>query len=92
MDRARDHLLAGARFPADENRAVGGRDRFEQLKQVRHRAAFPDHAFEPVSLFELRAQVRVLRLQPPLLQRRVEHVKQLVDLKRLADEVRTRRA
>ena len=43
--------------------------------------------FEAVPLFELRAQVRVLRFQPPLLERRVEHVQQLVDLKRLADEV-----
>ena len=68
------------------------RDGFEQLKQPRHRAALADDALEPVALLELRAQVRVLRLQPPLLERRVEHVQQLVDLKRLADEVRTRRA
>ena len=47
----------------------------------------PIDPFEAVPLLELRAQVRVLRLQPPLLERRVEHVQQLVDLKRLADEV-----
>ena len=47
----------------------------------------PDEALEPIPLFELRAQVRVLRFQPPLLERRVERVKKLVDLKRLADEV-----
>ena len=70
---------------------VGG-DGFEQLKQPRHRAALADDAFEAVPLFELRAQVRVLRFQPPLLERRVERVQQLVDLKRLADEIRRRRA
>ena len=63
------------------------RDRFEQLKQPRHRAALADESFEAIPLLELRAQVGVLRFQPPLLERRVEHVQQLVDLKRLADEV-----
>jgi hypothetical protein len=43
--------------------------------------------FEAIALLELRSQICVLRLQPPLLDRRVEHVQQLVDLKRLADEV-----
>ena len=92
VNRARDDFLAGAGLAGDENRAVGRRDGFEQLKQPRHRAALADDALEAVALLELRAQVRVLRLQPPLLERRIEHVQQLVDLKRLADEVRTRRA
>ena len=48
----------------------------------------PMMPFEAVALFELRAQVRVLRFQPPLLERRVEHVQQFVDLERLVDEVR----
>ena len=47
----------------------------------------PTIALESVPLLELRAQVGVLRLQPPLLERRIEHVQQLVDLKRLADEI-----
>ena len=64
-----------------------GGHRFEQLKEPRHRAALADDALEPIPLLELRAQVRVLRFQPPLLERRVEHVQQLVDLKRLADEI-----
>ena len=38
-------------------------------------------------LIELGAQVGVFRLQPSLLERGVERVQQLVDLKRLADEV-----
>ena len=40
-----------------------------------------------IALFELRAQVGVLGFQPSLLERRVEHVQQFVDLKRLADEI-----
>ena len=88
MNRARDDLLAGAGLAGDEDRAVGRRDGLEQLKQPRHRAALADDAFEAIPLLELRAQVRVLGFQPPLLERRVERVQQLVDLKRLADEVR----
>ena len=68
------------------------RDGFEQLKQVRHRPALADDALEPIALFELRAQIGVLRSQPPLFERRIEHVQQFVDLKRLADEIPARLA
>ena len=88
VNRARHDFLAGAGLAGDQNRAVGRRDGLEQLEEPRHRPALADDAFEPVALFELRAQIRVLRLQPPLLERRVEHVQQFVDLKRLADEIR----
>ena len=87
MNRARDDFLAGAGLAGDQDRAVGRRDGLEQLEQPLHRPALADDAFEAVALFELRAQVRVLRFQPPLLERRIEHVQQLVDLKRLADEI-----
>ena len=88
MNGARDDFLAGPGIAVDQNRAVGGRHRLEQLKQPRHRPALADDPLEPVALLELRSQIRVLRLQPPLLERRVEHVQQFVDLKRLADEIR----
>ena len=87
MDGPRDDFLPGARFARDENRAVRRGDRFEQLEQPRHRPALADHALEPVALLELRPQVGVLRFQPALFERRVEHVQQLIDLKGLADEV-----
>ena len=51
-------------------------------------AALADDPLEAIPLLELRAQVRVLRFQPPLLERGVEHVQQFVDLEGLADEVR----
>ena len=88
VNRARDHLLAAAGLAGDQNRAVRRRDGFEQLEQPRHRAALADDALlESVPFLELRAQVCVLRSQAPLLERGVEHVQQLVDLKRLADEI-----
>ena len=67
--------------------AVGRRDGFDQLKQRAHRRALADHRAQAKSLVELLMQVRVLALQPPLLERGVEHVHQLVELKRLGDEV-----
>ena len=87
VDRARDHFLAAARFPRHENRAVGRGHGFEELKQLLHRPALPDDAFETIAFLELGTKVRVLGLQSALLERRIEHVQELVDLKWLADEV-----
>ncbi len=64
-----------------------GATRLEQLKQPLHRRTLADEPLEAIALVELRAQVGVLGLEAALLERRVEHVQQLVDLKRLADEV-----
>src|SRR5262249_10542327 len=87
MNGARDDFLARTRFARDQDRAARRRDRLEQLEQQLHRPALADDSLEAVPLFELRTQVRVLGFQPPLLERGIEHVQQLVDLKRLADEV-----
>ena len=65
----------------------GRRNGFEQLKQIAHDPALPDQPVDPVSLFELRAEVRVLGFQPPLLERGSQHVEQRVELERLGDEV-----
>ena len=48
----------------------------------------PDHAVDPIPLLELRPEIGVLRLQPPLLDRRSQHVQQRVELERLGDEIR----
>ena len=48
----------------------------------------PDQAVDPIPLLELRPEIGVLRLQPPLLDRRSQHVQQRVELERLGDEVR----
>src|SRR5262249_18989175 len=71
-----------------QNRGVRGRDRFEQLKETDHRLTSADDSLiEPVLLVQLSAQVRVLRAQPALFQRGVQHMEQRVDLKGLADEI-----
>jgi hypothetical protein len=62
-------------------------DGFEELKQLLHCPALPDDAFEPVPLFELCAQIRVLGFQAALFERRLEDVQELVNLEWLADEV-----
>jgi hypothetical protein len=55
-------LLAGAGFPRDQHGARRRRDGFEQLKQVAHDTAAANQAVDPVSVLELRPEVRVLRL------------------------------
>jgi len=87
VDGACDNFFAGAGLSGHENRAVGGRDGLEQLEQLCHRPTLADDAGEAITLFELRAKIGVFRFQPPLLERGVECMQQLVDLKRLADEI-----
>ena len=80
--------FAGPGFAGDQDRAVRARHCLEQLKQLLHRAAAAENSAELVPLFELRSKVRVFRREPPLLHRLLQHVHQLVELKRLGDEVR----
>ena len=87
MNRARDDFLAGAGFAGDQDRARRRRHGFEQLKQRAHGGAAADEPLELVALLQLRAQIRVLGLEPALLERGVQRVQQLVELKRLGDEV-----
>jgi len=87
VDGARDDFLPCSGLTGNQERAVGRGHGFQQLKQVGHRAALADDPFEPIALLELRAQVGILGPQPPLLERRIEDVEQLVDLKWLADEI-----
>ena len=73
--------------PGDEDRARRRGDGLEQLRQIAHHAAAADEPVDPVALFELRSEIRVLGAEPALLERRVEHVEQRVELERLGDEV-----
>src|SRR5437870_1758849 len=88
MNRARDDFLAGARLARNENRARRRGDRFEKMKELQHHRALADDSLEAVPLIELCAEIRVLRLQSPLLERRIERVEEFVDLKGLADKIR----
>ena len=56
-------------------------------KSARMRGLRPIIDAEAEALIELLTQVGVLVLQPPLLERRVQDVQQLLELERLGDEV-----
>jgi hypothetical protein len=56
------------------------------LKECLHRPAATQNAAELIPLLELRSQIRILRRKPALFDRLVEHVSQLVEVKRLGDE------
>ena len=88
MNGPRDHFLAGPRFAGDQDRAARPSHRLQQLKQRLHGSAAAENAAKLIPLFELRSQVGVLGREPPLLHRFLKHVHQLVELKRLGDEVR----
>ena len=88
MDGSRDDFLARAGFAGDEDRAGRGGDRFEQLEEIPHRAAAADDAVEAEALLKLLAQPGVFDAQAALLDRALQRVPQLVELKWLGDEVR----
>ena len=88
VNRAGHQLLARACLAGDEHGAVGHRHGLEQLEEIAHRPAAADDPGEAVAAFELRPEVGVLGPQPPLLERRLECVEQLVELERLGDEIR----
>ena len=88
MNRSRDDFLPRASLAGDQDCAVGGGDGLEKLKKPRHRAALADDSLEAIQpLVELRTQVRVLRFEAPLLETGLEGVQELVDQKRLVDEI-----
>src|SRR5207253_7460274 len=69
MNGARDNFLPRSGLACDQDRAARRGNRFEKLKQPRHRPALADDAAELVALFELRAQVGILGFQSALLER-----------------------
>ena len=87
MDRFGRELLAGPGLTGDEHRARRRGNDLQQLKEIAHDGAAADEAVDAITLLQLRSQVGVLALQPPLLHRRAEDVQQRVELKRLGDEV-----
>jgi hypothetical protein len=88
VNGARHHLLAGAGLAGNENGGGGRRHGLDQLKQRAHRRALAGHGAQAKSLIELLMQIRVFALQALLLERVGEDMRQLVELKRLGNEVR----
>jgi hypothetical protein len=87
MDGAAHDLFPAARLAGDQDGARCRRDGLQQLKQILHRTAAPDDALEAVTLIELLAEPRVLGAKPALFHCTLERVPQLVELKRLGNEI-----
>ena len=87
VDGTGDELLAGAGFTGHQDRAGRARYGLQYLEELAHRSAPSDDSFEPIPLLELRPQIGVFRFEPPLLERRRQDVKEMVELKRFRDEV-----
>ena len=87
VDGARHQFLARAGLAGDQNRARRAGHGLEELEEIAHRTTASDDALEPIPIPELRPEVLVLGLQPPLLQRRRQDVQQVVEGERLHHEV-----
>ena len=91
VNRARDELLAGAGFPAQQHRGARPRHLGHLLVDALHRAAVADDAGKVVALAELLLQVRVLVDQPLVLGRhQALHLERLADHRRRHAEERLR--
>ena len=66
MQRLGDELLAGARFPEDEHRRLGGRGLLHQLEDRLQLGRFPDHAAQAEALVHALAEARRVALELPL--------------------------
>ena len=87
VNRARDHLLAGAGLAGDEHRALRFRHHLRRADHVLHAAAAPDDAVLVELLVALAEQVAVLGPQALVIEGAVDHDQQLVDLERLLEVV-----
>ena len=87
VEGPRDELLARARLALDQHRARHRGDELEGREHLADRRAVADDVLEAVARRELRLQIRVLLLQPALLERRVQHTRKLADLEGLDEEV-----
>jgi hypothetical protein len=88
VDRAGNHFLPGAGLAANQDGRRCSRDGVDQLEERAHARAAPDHRARSVAVIELLPQVGVLVPETALFEGDVEHVRQLLELERLGDEVR----
>src|ERR1700722_8743772 len=88
MYRARDQLLASARFAANQNGDVSRRDFVDRLEHAHHRARLADHVFEDAGLeTHLFEQLIVLALEQLRLHHLAHFHAQLVVVERLGQVV-----
>jgi hypothetical protein len=87
MDRARQQLLAGTRFAADQHRAVGRRDALDDAHHLPHAGAVPDQVVGAALFLELSLEQPVLMFEAAFLQGITDDDLQLIDIERLDDVV-----
>ena len=87
MDRARDHVLAHAAFPAQQHRGAGGRHARDGGENLLHRRAAADDVVELVALAQLLAQLAILVAQLADFQRLFHHGHQVIERKRLGQKI-----
>ena len=87
MNRARDQLLAGARFAGDQHAGIGARDFFHDAEDRLDRVALADDVFEAILLAQLAAQETVFAEQRLGFERVAHLVLQMIVGERLGDVV-----
>ena len=87
MNRARDQLLPGAALPDHQYRRVGERHSRRCLVDLQHPFAAADHVLQRVLLADLALEPPVLRRQPAMAQRPIDHQLDRVHVVRLGDVV-----
>src|SRR5688572_32424750 len=86
MDRARHDLLAGASLTSDQDRAGRRRHGLEGLEEFPHWLAATDDPAEVMAF--LGPKVGDFVLEPAQVERLLQDVHELVELKRLLDKIR----
>ena len=87
MDRARDQLLAGARFPRDEHGRRGVGDLTDDIVHAPHRRGSAHQLVEPLVARELVPEVPHLPVEGASLERAIDHAPQILDRERLRQVV-----
>ncbi len=80
VQRARHHLLAGARLAGDQHRRLRRGDLAQELEQPLHRRRLADHAIEAEAPLELGPELEVVAHQRALLEGARDHDADLADL------------
>ena len=88
MDGARDHLLARAGLPGDDDARLARRDLLDQVHRLAHRGRLADETHAGVDLAQAAPQHLHLVLGLPLLQRALGDHLEAGGIERLLDEVK----
>ncbi len=87
MERARDHLLAGARLTRDQHGRIGGGDPADHPAQLEHHGALAEHVLDRLIGRALMRQPLDLALQREVLERAINRHLEDIAGRRLGQEV-----